>query len=502
MIYLSIENKKYLKKIKYVFDTIFFNLGLEYKVLSQEKPANINKKDILIIYNFTEEYEKKIIDKCLFKNVIIIRESMKLFHDDFYMKECSLQDIKIKNFTAFSEYSLISIFSGCEELFIHRIHKEKRRMFLTNFDMVSDIFFMLTRYEEIVNKQIIDNEAHKRFTGRESLAYKNNFLDRPIVNEDIEFIWCMINTLNPQLKKKKWWGEKDFAVCLTHDVDLLFKYSGILKEIRNSARFLLKERSFGKFLKNIKMFFKSKHDYTKDPYWNLEYLMAIENSRGFKSSFYFMSGGNSDYDNNYDVEDNRIINLIHQIENNGFEAGYHGSYNSYSDINIMNNEKTKLDKIIKNEKFGCRQHYLRFETPLTWKLQEQVGIKYDATLGYADCEGFRTGYCFPYKPYSILEDRVLDIWEIPLIVMEATIVSPNYSNLNRKTGMYKIEKLICTVEKYKGVFNILWHNSSFDDMDNTWLNWNGAYEEILDFILRKKAYVNSGYEIISSKMEL
>src|SRR3712207_9585471 len=86
----------------------------------------------------------------------------------------------------------------------------------------------------------------------------------------------------------------------------------------------------------------------------------------------------------------------------------------------MKSEKEKLDTIISSKQYGCRQHYLRFSPNKTWKQHEQLKLKYDASLGYADRQGFRCGYCFPFKPYDIVRDEVLDVWEIPLIVMDVT----------------------------------------------------------------------------------
>ncbi|WP_102400021.1 polysaccharide deacetylase family protein [Haloimpatiens massiliensis] len=494
MIYIAIENKKYLKKIKYVFDTIFFNLGLDYKLLSQEKYTNINEKDILIVYGFTKEYENDVIGKFFFNNLIIIKDSMKLFHEDFYMKESSLGNVQVKNFEGFLGKSLISIFSNDNKLFVEETYKCDKKMFLTNFDFISDIFFMLTRYEEVVNTEKIE-EIYNRFPAVQSVAIKNNFLHRPIVNEDIEFIWYILHNFNLKLERKKWWKNNEFAVCLTHDVDMLFKYDKLKNEIRNCGSFLLKEKSFNKFVKNIKFYFRSKLDYTKDLFWNLDDIMKKEYEKGFKSSFYFMSGGNSQFDNNYSLQDYRIKELIEHIENKGFEVGYHGSFNSFDDINIMDEEKTRIDEIVTCNSYGCRQHYLRFSTPTTWRIQEKVGLLYDTTLGYADYEGFRTGYCFPYKPFDLIEDRVMDIWEIPLIVMDATV--SNYRKLSRSEGIERIKNLIDLVEKYKGVFTLLWHNSSFDELNNVWNKWDGAYEEILDYLVYKNAYVSSGRNIIN-----
>jgi len=89
---------------------------------------------------------------------------------------------------------------------------------------------------------------------------------------------------------------------------------------------------------------------------------------------------------------------------------------------------------------------------------EPNGIKYDTTLGVADYEGFRCGICCPYRPFDILENRALDIWEVPLIVMEGTLFG--YRGLSPGDGLKTVQRMVEAVERYRGVLVVLWHNSS------------------------------------------
>ena len=67
-------------------------------------------------------------------------------------------------------------------------------------DILGSSFFMLIRYEEYVKKER-DNLA--LFSAKDSLAYQEFFLERPIINEYIELLWWCINKLWPELKRKK-----------------------------------------------------------------------------------------------------------------------------------------------------------------------------------------------------------------------------------------------------------------------------------------------------------
>ncbi|WP_142412978.1 polysaccharide deacetylase family protein [Hathewaya massiliensis] len=493
MIYLYIQNKNYINQISYVFETIFLNLGFDYKILDKTQNININTEDILISYLKDNESSYDLPE---FKYNIKIKDSNGLFNSNSYMKETVFENIKVQKFDIHNYGEFISLFSKEDTIYLKRTYENHSLSYETNFDFISDSFFILTRMEEVVSALEEREDPHNRFSALQSLAYKNDFLDRPIVNEYVEFLWNIIDEFKLGYLRKNWWGNNKFSVCLTHDVDMVFKYTSFKKEIRNSARYLLKEKSPNKFLSNLGLFVKSKVNYSNDPYWNIKDIMDLEQKKGFTSSFYFMSGGTSKVDNYYKVYDERIKNLIRYVEENNFEAGYHASFNSYNDIDLMKEEKEILDKIIREKPYGCRQHYLRFQAPYTWRLQEAVKLNYDTTLGYADREGFRAGYCFPYKPYDLLENKIIDIWEIPLIVMDVTLAGSNYSNLKPKEGILRVKELMSTVENYGGVFTILWHNSSFDELNPLWRQWAYVYGEILEYIEKKPCSVASGRGII------
>ncbi len=483
MIYLYNSNIKFKKQIQYSFMNVFNVLGLQYKNLYSPEEYPINEEDILIYYK-GEEYLHNLINE--FENIIIIQESKGIFSDKYLKSESIPEGIK-------RYQEIISIYSNDENLYIRKDFN-KKKIVETNIDMISDIFFMLTRYEEVVNSEISGKEPHNRFPATDSLAYKNNFLHRPIVNEHIDLIWEFIKSFNLSYRRKKWWGDKEFVACFTHDVDHIQKYKSFKDIIRPSASFILKQ---GKPKLGMQLIFNSLSGYKKDPYNTFDYLINLEKSYGFTSSFYFMSGRNNKFDGSYDIQDTKIKVLIEKIENEGFEAGYHCSYNSYIDEEMIRKEKSILDSLIKNKPYGCRQHFLRFKVPFSWRNQEKAGILYDTTAGFADAEGFRCGTCFPFKPYDILEDRVLDIYEIPLIVMEGSLRNANYRGYNADQGLDITKKLIDTVRKHNGIFTLLYHNSSFDAFEVLWDGWKETYEGTMKYLYESNCYGFSGREVIS-----
>ncbi len=489
MIYVYIDNIEHRKKIEYIFNTFFYTLTDLYKFIPNPYIGIYNSSDILLAY-ISDNH--KIFP--LFHKVIVILDSCKLFNPNF-LKPSSLNISVNRYFFPVINKDIISIFNNSSELYI----KVSENYIETNIDIVSDAFFMLSRYEEIVacEKFLNLKDTYSNIyaaSARESVSYRNNFLHRPIVNEYIELLWYFIDGFSLGYRRKKnIWSTASFAACLTHDVDTVKKYRSPLNIGKTIFDYIVKYRNIKKAIISFLCYIKCFFDNSYDPHWSFDYLMNMEMQFAFSSSFFFMSGGNSNFDNNYKINNLQIRKLIAKIEENGFEAGYHGSFNSFNNKDLILKEIDTLDAIIRNKPYGCRQHYLRFEFPTTWNLQHSAKILYDTTLGFADHEGFRCGICFPYKPYDIYKDKTLDIWEIPLCVMDATLKDVTLGNYSPEEAMEAVSKIIDIVKEYGGVFTLLWHNSSFDQH---WENWQHLYKNILQYLYNSNCVGLSGKNLI------
>src|SRR5690606_1109535 len=117
---------------------------------------------------------------------------------------------------------------------------------------------------------------------------------------------------------------------------------------------------------------------------------------------------------------------------------------------------------IKQNEFGGRMHYLRWEHPTTLQAWNDAGMTYDSTLSYADLPGFRCGTCFEYPAFNPVTQQLLNIRIRPLIVMECSIISDNYLGLgNGEEALREFLKYKKTCQQVKGCFTLLWHNSEF-----------------------------------------
>jgi len=322
----------------------------------------------------------------------------------------------------------------------------------SHIDIFATIFFMLTRWEEYV---LSSRDEHNRFQAIDSLAFKFGFLDRPIVNEYIEFLWSILVELGFKGHRE----QHKFSTCLTHDVDEIVAYP-------TPKKFLKKIVGDVIFRKNPKLAFSRVYDYIiqkQDPYDTFEEIMDISDRYGLKSHFFFMSGGVTKYDNRYKIDSSLAKALILKIKKRGHKIGFHPSYNAYNNFEQFKKEKDTLKLTSQLDIISGREHYLRFEVPKTWQIWEDNSMEWCSNMAYADHSGFRSGVCYAYTPFNILTRKQLKLKERPLVVMEVTLIEETNSIEEFEKSVYYYLDI---VKKYGGEFVFLWHNSNFKSYED------------------------------------
>ena len=330
------------------------------------------------------------------------------------------------------------------------------------YDILGLIFRMLTRIEEFDRDNI---DCHDRYSAYTSHAFKNGYLERPIVDE-----WLIILR---QVMKRLWPShtlvESKFKIKLSHDVDIVsrYRFATPYHIIRRVMIDILKHRDFrsalfapwGLLFKSIKL---SKYD----RYNTFEWIMEQSEAHGLTSSFYFICGRtNPQFDAEYEPEHPIIRNLLRMINSRGHEIGLHPSDNSYLDPDTICLEAERLRKIcaeenIKQDIWGGRMHFLRWKHPNTLYGLEKAKMNYDSTMSYAEHAGFRCGTCHEYPAFDPLEDRILNLRIQPLIAMEHTLISKSYMGLGlSKKARDKFLQLKNACKVVNGTFTLLWHNN-------------------------------------------
>jgi len=282
-------------------------------------------------------------------------------------------------------------------------------------------------------------------------------------------------------KSLVWPDGKKFALCLTHDVDRVHK------SWWHCAYYFAETRS----AYHLKSLFTKGKDRS---YWNFETIMAIEEKHDVRSTFFFLNETKKlEFTNfetyklalgNYALNDPQIVGIIRKLSEGGWEIGVHGSYDSYKNKELLAREKKELEMILGKPVKGIRQHYLRLETPDTWKIQQEIGFKYDASFGFRDKVEFRDGKFLPFKPIG------WDFVVIPLAMMDGPLFD---SSMNIGESWLKCEKMISFAEKTGAILTILWHNNRFNDYE--YPGQMRIYERIIEESKKRNAWIATGAEI-------
>ena len=411
-----------IDEVKYVMHCVFdVFLGLEYTIDIS------STNDTYTIQSGTQKI-------CIDNHFFVSDDLLKLYSMSSMPKLGSFASCMIGDLT----YPFISMY-GSEEVVV------TNEVIYFKSDLIASIYFMLTRWKERV---VLERDTHDRFSGQSSFAFQNNFLDRPVVNEYVELLWQCLLELGFSGARK----ERVYNLVPTHDVDDPLMWMKGMDIFRSLMFSIIKSPNFNDLKQKLSYWSSG-----KDPYDTYDRMMDLAEASGVKSTFYFLTGGNSSYDRSYNINDNKLQAIIRNIRHREHVVGLHPSYDTYLDATLLSEEKEKINDVDIHQ---SRQHYLKVSIPETWTIWQQVGIEKDRTMGYADVAGFRCGVCYEFPLFDFNNRQQLNVIEQPLIVMDVTL--QQYENLSPSECIKRIEALKFQTKKYNGDFVFLWHNSSFN----------------------------------------
>ena len=333
------------------------------------------------------------------------------------------------------------------------------------FDIFSMIFYLISRYEEYLPSE---KDQFGRFKATESLAFKNGFLQMPIVNLWAKKLGQILISKFPQIKIK----QPEYSFLPTYDIDHAWAYlhKGIFRTVGGSVKDLAKF-DYGNLKKRVSVLTNLK----QDPYFTFNYLGDLRREYDLKPIYFFLLANWGKYDTNNSLESGAFRNLIKEISKI-YAVGIHPSFHSNSDSRYVDIEKERLENIIDKTIRKSRQHFLMLQFPKTYRKLINVGIKEEYTMGYASEIGFRAGIANSFFWYDLENEKITDLKIHPFQVMDVTL--NQYLNLPPETALEKIIPIIDYCKSVGGIFCTIWHNSSLTETQN-WKNWRSAYEHII-----------------------
>lgn len=312
-----------------------------------------------------------------------------------------------------------------------------------SFDLLAGAFYLVSRYEEYLPHK---PDKHGRFRFTDSMAYKNGFLEIPIID-----IWA--HQLENVIKEK--FGishskHRSFTSQITFDLDSAFAFKG-KGIIRNALGFAKSALTFD-FKKAITRF-RVLANKEEDPFNIYDNLFATLPA-GEATKWFIHVGRWSKYDKQVKTGNPLFLNLVNKLSTR-YPIGIHPSYKTFLSDTVFRQELSKLVDILGQAVTASRFHYLRQSIPYSYYPLIRAGITQEYSMGYADKPGFRAGTCTPYPFFDLFDNTTKNLKIFPFAIMDKSLL--NIFRHNPLQALELVKRLVQTVRKVNGNFISVWH---------------------------------------------
>lgn len=337
------------------------------------------------------------------------------------------------------------------------------------FDIFAASFFLLTRYEEYGCTM---RDEHDRFPHTASLAFKEGFLNKPLINLWCRHLWKGMQYFMPSIEK--WELPTAYSIC-SYDIDIAYSYQnkGFVRNVGGLVKDI-KALAFKKVAERVACLLRFK----KDPYDAFDYLKSIHLQTEVAAIYFFLlAQKRTPFDKNLDPEREamqKLINIVGQYAS----IGIHPSYDAWRNAYKFKKEIELLSTIIDEDVLASRQHYIRFEYPDTPMHIVRHGIKADYSLGYGTINGFRASTGHPHYFFNVEENIMYPLRICPFSWMDANSKFEQKQNI--ETTEREINHYIDMCKLGNTPLITIWHNYSL----GTAAEWQG-WRELHSLLLQK-----------------
>lgn len=339
------------------------------------------------------------------------------------------------------------------------------------FDVLAASFYLITRYEEYLPHT---PDEYGRFAHVQSIAYKHDFLHRPLVDEwMIQFCRCL-RSYFPSLLLK----EDQFSWQPTYDIDESYAYlykpawlqlSGVLRDLLQGRWSWIAERM------------NTLSSRQQDPYDSYAFIEELHANTDIRPICFFHVGHKKwKYDKSLSPAHPAQQELIRNVRG-WSNIGLHPSWKSGDRPSLTAEEKRTLESIAAAPILRSRQHYIRFQLPATYRSLIEQGITDDYSMGYGSINGFRASTSRSFNWYDFTMDQVTTLRVHPFCYMEAN----SYYELEHTIDQAELEwkKLEQAVRAVNGQLITIWHNTFL----GTQPRFSGWRERYADWVVSRRS---------------
>ncbi len=334
------------------------------------------------------------------------------------------------------------------------------------FDIFAATFYLLSRYEEYLPHQ---KDMYGRYAHENSLAFKEEFLNLPLINIWLEQFKNSLQQKFPSFPIPN----SQFTFLPTYDIDEAYSYKH--KEWWRSAGAAVKDLLKGKWEK-FSLRRKVLDNKEADPFDSYDWIDNLHRPHTFKPRYFFLVPEKTGkYDRNILPKEAALQVLIKQHADK-YSIGVHPSWQSGDDFSLIKKERQTIEHIATIKITASRQHFIRFTLPQTFRYLIDAGIKEDFSMGYGSINGFRASVASPFYWYDLEKEETTNLWLYPFCYMEAN--SFFEQKFSPAQALEEMRHYYQQVKKVNGTYISIWHNT-FLGTDERFKGWREVYYQFI-----------------------
>lgn len=330
------------------------------------------------------------------------------------------------------------------------------------FDIFAASFFMLSRYEEYL-PHVKDESG--RFMATESLAFKEGFLEQPIVD-----IWAyifkdkLLETFPSMV-----FPEKKITIhpVVTAAQPYAYRQKGLFRSVVGYFNSLFRAK-FKSIINRTQVILGLK----RDPLDSFKWIINIANRSNFNVTIFFLLGNALSFNESMNTHRQKFKLLIKYV------ADYHDvglifSFNALGKYRELKSEKQRLEAIT-NRSLNCsiNAEFL-VNLPDIYRHLVELEVHRDFTMVFRETVGFRAGTCTPFLFYDL--DYEI---KTPLVVHPAATTTNAFNKKYTSDIEKTINKIITSVNEVNGTFTMIFSNKDFSSEESNKL-WRAIFSEKL-----------------------
>lgn len=313
------------------------------------------------------------------------------------------------------------------------------------FDILSATFYLLSRYEEYMS---FSPDKNGNFPPNESLAYKYQFLEMPVVDIWVQKLAQALQEKYPEIEFKA----KKFQQSSVIEVAQAFKYKykGIIRLMMRLGANLFSLK-FHRVWEQIQVMLRLK----KDPYDFYAPLICLHQREKISSVFFFLLANYSFQDKGISFYNLKYQDLIKYIADYCIVSVL-ASYDAVFSSKEMKTERERMISIINRPVKRFRANKNHVIVPEVYQRASESEYNEDYSMGYTSHLGFRAGTCSPFYFYDISMEL-----KLPILVNSFCLHSDAIHALGQKKTLEKLQQLKKQVQKVDGHWVTIFNNDFF-----------------------------------------